>query len=147
MLIPKNISSSCRDRGQNLVEFALVLPLLVLILFGAVDLGRVYFATITLTSAAREGARYLSVYPDDVSNPLGAFYGTRERVIREASNSGINISSGQITVSCTNTDDEYDFCDGGSPASVTVSHSFDLIMGWVLPSPITLTRSAEMVVP
>ena len=44
-------------RGQGLVEFALVLPIFVLILVGIFDLGRAVFAYNTLTNAAREGAR------------------------------------------------------------------------------------------
>jgi Flp pilus assembly protein TadG len=46
-----------RRRGQALVEFALVLPLLLLLLVGLFDLGRAVFAYNTLTNAAREGAR------------------------------------------------------------------------------------------
>ena len=57
-----------RNRGQGLLEFAVILPLLVVVVFGVFDLGRLYFSTITLTSAAREGVRYLSVYPDDISS-------------------------------------------------------------------------------
>jgi Flp pilus assembly protein TadG len=50
-----------RDRGSVAVEFALVLPLLLLIVFGIVDFGRALNAQITLTQAAREGARVASV--------------------------------------------------------------------------------------
>jgi Flp pilus assembly protein TadG len=46
-----------RSRGQGLVEFALVLPLFVLLLVAIFDLGRAVFAYNTLTNAAREGAR------------------------------------------------------------------------------------------
>ena len=44
-------------RGQALVEFALVLPLLMLVLFGIVEFGRAWNAKQVLTDAAREGAR------------------------------------------------------------------------------------------
>jgi Flp pilus assembly protein TadG len=46
-----------RDRGAAVVEFALVLPLLLLLVFGIIDFGRALNAQITLTQAAREGAR------------------------------------------------------------------------------------------
>ena len=46
-----------RDRGAAAVEFALLLPLLTLLVFGIVDFGRGLNAQITLTQAAREGAR------------------------------------------------------------------------------------------
>ena len=46
-----------RSRGQSLVEFALVLPILVLIFFGLLDAGRAVFVNNTNAQAAREGAR------------------------------------------------------------------------------------------
>jgi hypothetical protein len=46
-----------RGRGQALVEFALVIPLFLLLLVGLFDLGRAVFTYNTLTNAAREGAR------------------------------------------------------------------------------------------
>jgi Flp pilus assembly protein TadG len=49
------------DRGAAAVEFALLLPLLVLIVFGVIDFGRAINAQITLTQAAREGARALAL--------------------------------------------------------------------------------------
>jgi Flp pilus assembly protein TadG len=44
-------------RGQALVEFALVIPIFLLLLVALFDLGRAVFAYNTLTNAAREGAR------------------------------------------------------------------------------------------
>ena len=51
------------ERGQNLVELALVLPLLILLLAGIADVGRAFFSYIQLTNAAREGARAASRLP------------------------------------------------------------------------------------
>ncbi len=48
-------------RGQALVEFALVLPIFLLIIFGMVDIGRYVYLTNAFNEAAREGARYGSV--------------------------------------------------------------------------------------
>jgi Flp pilus assembly protein TadG len=45
------------DRGAAVVEFALLLPLLLLLVFGIIDFGRALNAQIALTQAAREGAR------------------------------------------------------------------------------------------
>jgi Flp pilus assembly protein TadG len=46
-----------QDRGASAVEFALVLPLLLLVIAGIVDFGRAFFTQVILTNAAREGAR------------------------------------------------------------------------------------------
>ncbi len=48
-------------RGQALVEFALVFPLLIFMLLGLVDLGRAVYAFSALSNAAREGARVAAV--------------------------------------------------------------------------------------
>ena len=119
----------------------------MVILFGVLDLGRVYFSMITLTSSAREGARYLTLHSDDISNPLGVFRDTKLIAVKEANYAGINISTDQVSVTCANVDDEPNNCDGGKPAIITITQNFELILGWVLPSPITITRSAEMMVP
>jgi Flp pilus assembly protein TadG len=42
-------------RGQALVELAIILPVILLLLLGALDFGRVYYAQITITNAAKEG--------------------------------------------------------------------------------------------
>ena len=47
-------------RGQALVEFALVLPLLVLILMGVMQFGLLFWAQITLTQIARETGRWVA---------------------------------------------------------------------------------------
>lgn len=59
---------SARDRGAAAVEFALVLPLLLLILCGIIDFGRALNAQITLTQAAREGARLAALGQPNVAS-------------------------------------------------------------------------------
>lgn len=46
-----------KNRGQAMVEFALVLPILLLLLFGMIEFGRVFHEYLVVTHAAREGAR------------------------------------------------------------------------------------------
>ncbi len=48
---------AARERGAALVEFTMVLPLLLALIFGIVDFGRAFQSWITITNAAREGAR------------------------------------------------------------------------------------------
>lgn len=49
-------------RGQTLVEFAMVLPVLMILLVGTLDLGRVVLANDTVGAAAREATRYAIVH-------------------------------------------------------------------------------------
>ncbi|MFI5622882.1 TadE/TadG family type IV pilus assembly protein [Nocardioides sp. NPDC051685] len=56
------------DRGAAAVEFALVLPLLLLMLFGLIDFGRALNAQITLTQSAREGVRLAALQQPGVED-------------------------------------------------------------------------------
>lgn len=55
MITPRG--AAARTRGQSLVEFALLLPLLLLILFGVIDFGRSIFQYSTLSEGARQAGR------------------------------------------------------------------------------------------
>ncbi len=60
----KNLSHkrffSSRKKAQGMLEFALILPILLLLIFGILDYGRLFFAWISIENAARVGARYAS---------------------------------------------------------------------------------------
>ena len=49
------------DRGASALEFALVVPVLLVLIFGMIEFGLVFQAQLALTHAAREGARLASV--------------------------------------------------------------------------------------
>ncbi|HEX6966778.1 MAG TPA: TadE/TadG family type IV pilus assembly protein [Gemmatimonadaceae bacterium] len=53
------------ERGAAMVEFAIVLPLLLLLVFGIIDFGRALYTLNNLTSAVREGGRYAAANVDD----------------------------------------------------------------------------------
>ena len=75
----KHLFSSLRKKqdGQSMVEFALVLPLLLLLVLGIIQFGFIFNGMVTVTSAAREGARFGVVKENLVSNDSDV----RERVI------------------------------------------------------------------
>jgi len=56
------------DRGQSLAELAILLPIILILVFGIIDFGMGLRAYITVSQATREGARYAAV-----GNPAGAF--------------------------------------------------------------------------
>lgn len=57
------------SRGQGLVEFAIILPFLMLVLLMAVDFGRVFFGWVGLANATRIGASYAAAHPDAWGTP------------------------------------------------------------------------------
>jgi hypothetical protein len=59
-LLPTGSTLHRSEAGQSLVEFALVLPVLLLILLGIIQFGAVFNSLITLNAAAREGARLMA---------------------------------------------------------------------------------------
>ncbi len=69
MHLPK-IRDRERSRGQSVVEFALVLPILLLLLAATVDFGRLFYAYVAVENAAKEGALYGARSPlcDDATN-------------------------------------------------------------------------------
>ena len=69
------LRAPCRaaQRGQAVIEMALVLPLLLVLALGIVDFGRVYASYVSLAGAAGEAARYCARHPGDTP-------GTRARV-------------------------------------------------------------------
>jgi Flp pilus assembly protein TadG len=58
-----------RARGQALVEFSFVFPIIMLLAFGFIDVGRAVFEWNTLTNAARSAARVLVVNQVDPAAP------------------------------------------------------------------------------
>jgi Flp pilus assembly protein TadG len=53
------------EAGQTLVEFSLVLPVFLLLIFALVDFGRAFYTWLLITNAAREGARAGAVQMTD----------------------------------------------------------------------------------
>jgi Flp pilus assembly protein TadG len=61
------------ETGAVAVEFALLLPVLLLILLGIIEFGRAFNTQITLTQAAREGVRVMAIDRDDNAVDLTVF--------------------------------------------------------------------------
>jgi Flp pilus assembly protein TadG len=98
------------QEGQSLVELALLLPALLLLMAGALDLGRGFLAFTTVVNATREGAHYAAFHPTDS-------YGIRTQVEQEAAGSGIDLSQSTVII-------ETDTIAPGNPIKVTVIYQF-----------------------
>ena len=156
------------ESGQGLVELALVIPVLIIIVVGSLDLGRVFFSVITVTNVAREGARYLTLHPDDSlydntapvcydlvitpPNPKPGYYCTIQAARQEAQagfGAPLVVNPTQITIvpTCPDTDDAVIGCDRASQATVTAQYDFRSLTLWFLPDTLRITRTARMMVP
>ncbi len=121
------------SRGQSLVELALLLPVWLLLIVGMLDLGRAFHAYMAILNAAREGARYGSIYPGDMPGILS-------HARREVLPSGISITA--VEVACP-----AGACTPGKPIRVTVRLNFQLISTFVASvRPLPLQASAQFVV-
>ena len=112
------------DRGVALVETALVLPLLVLLLFGLLDVGRLVYAKIELHEAAQEGSLWGSYYPD-------AYSAVQTRVAESLNNPDTFPSD--VVVTCP---------PSGDSIRVSLSRDLDLLSP-LGPGTVTLTATAE----
>jgi Flp pilus assembly protein TadG len=129
-----------QQSGQSLIEFALILPLMVLVIAGIFDLGRAFYASITITNAAREGARYGTLHPDKFSD-------IKTASVNEAQGAGIILNSGDISITCPDIVVPLGSCDRNQPLRVTVTYIYDdMILGFFLPE-IEMNRFVEMLVP
>ena len=139
-------------RGQSLVEFAIVLPLLMLIVFGVLDLGRAFFALVTITNAAREGARF-GVTNINLSDGMSISErdqieaATRDEIV--AGGTGIDRAEVDVIPSCPSLSGN---CGSGVPLQVTVRYPYNSIIntvffGVLFPGNINMERSIEMEIP
>ena len=142
-----------RTRGQSLVEFALVLPIMLLLLAGAIDLGRLFYAYVAVENAAKEGALFGARSPlcDDGAN---INCGSPNNVVWHVQNEATNIGSQfATTVACrtpagalvTPIND----CLDGYTYQVTVSYPFRLItpiLGSIVNQTITLRSESQTTV-
>ncbi len=129
-----------KHAAQALLEFALIIPLLLLLIMGVLDFGRAYFIKITLTNAAREGAYYLSYNPSDKTNCVGGvcYQGTIQAIQNEAYSIGVDIKPADITIT--------NCCTAGQYVEVNVRQTVQLTIYRIFYGPLVLSSSSRMVV-
>lgn len=128
-----------RRRGASALEFALILPLAITIVFGCVDFGRFAHKYIAVTNAARVGAGFASFNPVTATTLPAWQQAIREAI--EAELSGL-CAAGEITIAPPVVTTEP---DGLKRVRVEVSCPFETLVQWhLLPQSMTLTRAVEM---
>lgn len=126
------------EKGQALAEFALLIPIFLILLFAIVDFGMGFHSWITVTNSAREGAR------------LGAVSATTEK-IEERVRLTANLPKQDINMNVTVTNAQG---QPGDSVVVQVDYDYDLITplaglvklvsGNILGSTLTFSSTAEM---
>lgn len=135
-------------RGSAAVEAAVLLPLLILLMLGIIDLGRFSYAMISVATAARNGAVYGSKSAVNAIDKTGIAEAVRLEMVSVPGYSSSNpaIKSSRKT-NANDDDSDVDAADGQTDYSVKVKVSFDfntLIPYPALPSTMTIARKVHM---
>jgi Flp pilus assembly protein TadG len=95
-------------KGASMVEFALVLPFLILILFGVIEFGILIYNQQVITNASREGARYGIVLERKTQNQIASVVEeyTTDRLVSFGTNKNINIEFPNWISDSPNTGDD-----------------------------------------
>jgi Flp pilus assembly protein TadG len=99
---------SRRANGQALVEFALVIPILLMLMMGIFDFGRLMFALVNISNATREASRYASVPGPDDENPQTT---NCNGIVSMARGSAFLFELNSVTVSYERDGSVYATCD------------------------------------
>jgi len=122
-----------QEDGAAMVEFALVITILLLIVFGIIEFGRIFNAQLTVTHAAREGARVGVVTPVT----------SRDTVIKNT----VKDRAASITLTDANIVIDPVAASTGESMTVTVNYNVDLVAPFIsaiLPDPFPVHGQAVM---
>lgn len=116
------------ERGAAAVEFALIIPVFLLLVFGAIEFARLYNEQISLTNAARSAARVMAIGNVQADAIDAAIVG--------APALSPPISGGNVSFSPAT-------CATGATMNVTITYDATLLTGWFGAS-MTLTGKGAM---
>lgn len=125
-------------RGAAAAEFAIVLPLLILLLLGAADFGRFAYTWIAVTNAARVGAGYAATTPyTTASRP--AWESAIQQSVRGDLEQVSRFDAARLKTTITPSVD----AEGRRRIAVTVEYPFESIINWtMLPASFPLRQTA-----
>jgi Flp pilus assembly protein TadG len=141
------ILSNSSQRGNAIVEFALVLPVLITVTFGIVDVGRYAYYSIVVSNAARAGAAYGA----QNDRTAGDTTGIQSAVTADAGSEASSLNTPTTTPICYNSSNSTISCGtGGSSIAteyvqVTVSGTFKPLLKYpTVPGQMTISDTATM---
>ena len=122
------------ERGQTMVEFAIVLPILCLLLFGAIQFGILFNNYVTLTDAVRAGARKAAVSRQITGTT------PQQACIDQVKASASDRDTSKLTVDCQST------WQPASDVTVTATYPYSInLMGVVIASGTLKSTTQERV--
>jgi Flp pilus assembly protein TadG len=133
------------EKGAELVEFALVLPFLLLCCAGVIEFGRAYYTYNILTKAVRDGARFASAAGITSAGVISTATTTNvERIVVYGNIAGTGpaklpgLTTGQVslTPNTITLSEHY--------VTVGVAYPYAPLFGLVMPSTITLSPTIKM---
>lgn len=120
------------EKGQSMVEFALILPVLLLIVIGIIEFGFMFSDYLSLTNASRETVRFVS---------LG---GSNTQAIERAKEVAVNLDPLKMNISF---DPVSEARERGDTVKVKITYEYEFItpfIGTILGDSITLEADAVM---
>ena len=151
--------ASDRGRGQAMVEFALVVPVFLLVLSGILDFGFMLFTRMSVINATREGAHAGII----VADPTTISDVVRARVISAAAQGGLGLTAANVpSVTCVETtssttpppactwtlydkDSNKTGAQVGDSVLVTVNYDYHSFFPLLFGAKIPLTSTVQMV--
>lgn len=145
-----------REEGQSLTEFALILPIFLILVFGIIDFGMGLRAYITVAQATREGARYGIVGNQAGSFPADCNGSTQNSIVGKVCTTmdGLNLANVQTVETTCPTTSSTPPCNPGDPVRVRAEYRYqyitpvraivNVLSGGAMPSYITVTSTTTM---
>jgi Flp pilus assembly protein TadG len=138
-----------RTRGQALVEFAVVLPVFLLILSGILDFGFMLYSRMTVISATREGARVAIDAPKSTQAQQAQIPNLITSRVTDAA-SGLNIADLTVSPTCVGVATACNFsptgnAKAGDSVKVLVAYKYHSIFPLLFGQTVNMSSTVQMV--
>ena len=152
------LATRTRERGNSLVEHALVLAVLLTMMFAIIDFGRALYTYHFVASTARDATRWASVRSLNTTLPggpaqIGQGGNVQSTFASSSSLAGMGLDSTKITMTTTPImpPNATPACNPpqnlpGCVVQVEVDYTYHFFMPFLPTSPVTMTSTSQMVI-